>query len=141
MGKNKKNIKRVEDKEEVSSKFKSLHDIFKRAEYDYPIFCFKYLHKDHCITQCDKDERSQFVDQLKSLCSVNWNQLNSSGRHGMGWEKIDFDSIIPSKPSHVSGDITFIAFRFDGKKAMVGYRYGFVFHIVYLDRDFTVYKH
>lgn len=62
-------------------------------------------------------------------------------RHGLGTEKINQSSIKASKPASVTPDVSFYALRFQGKKAMVGYKSDFIFHVVYLDRDFTLYDH
>jgi hypothetical protein len=44
-------------------------------------------------------------------------------------------------PSHLQSDINLLAFRFCAKAPMVGYREGNVFHVVWLDRAFTLYDH
>ncbi|WP_300674673.1 hypothetical protein [Desulfoluna sp.] len=63
-------------------------------------------------------------------------------RHGMGYEKIATSSLNTELPAHLSGqDVNLIAFRFNGKAPMVGYRDKSVFHILWVDRDFTLYDH
>jgi hypothetical protein len=112
------------------------------TEYQHPIFCFKYLHKDHGIGQCDKDEKASLIETLVTLSSKTWTDLQLAPKHGLGSEKIARDSIKSSIPISITADVTFfLAFRFSGKKPIVGYRNKFVFHIVYIDRDFTVYNH
>jgi hypothetical protein len=41
----------------------------------------------------------------------------------------------------VTEEVNLIAFRFDGKKPMVGYRDGVTFYVLFLDRSFTLYDH
>lgn len=68
-------------------------------------------------------------------------ELRLANKHGSGCEKIDTKAILAAKPTHLAEDITYLAFRFYGKAPMVGYRDGRTFHILWLDREFKVYKH
>lgn len=114
---------------------------FPKNVFNYPIFCLKYLHKDFCITRCDKDEKISLLEKLHQLSSMTWEQIRQAGRHGLGTEKIEQDSIKAGKPLHVTPDVTMYAIRFQGKKPMVGYKSHFIFHILYIDRSFTLYNH
>ncbi len=120
---------------------KPTQDLFPKSIFNYPVFCFKHLHKDYSITQCQKEEKISLVEKLHKLSTMTWEQIRLSPRHGLGSEKISQDSIKVGLPSHVTPDVTFYALRFDGMKPMVGYKSDFIFHIVYLDRDFTLYNH
>ncbi len=59
----------------------------------------------------------------------------------MGLETIPAYRIERPRPLHLTEDVTLIAFRFSGKKAMVGYRQEGTFHIVWFDCDFSLYAH
>lgn len=59
----------------------------------------------------------------------------------MGFEKIEPSQVRQSLPSSVTEDVNLIAFRFSGKAPMVGYRDGQVFHVLWLDHDFSLYDH
>ncbi len=107
-----------------------------------PSFSFQYLHRDYCITQCTEVERLAFVDKMRLLSQLTWSQLRQAQRHGLGYEIIRRSSIKPAIPANITDDISFIAFRFCAKKAMVGFRsIEGIFHVVWFDRDFTVYDH
>jgi hypothetical protein len=109
---------------------------------DYPIFCFKHLHKDYSLSKCEDSEKKNFVSQLVLLSSHTWNDIQLAPKHGLGSEKINLSSIKASLPVSFTEEVKhLLAFRFDGKKAFVGFRSGFIFHIFYLDRDFTLYQH
>jgi hypothetical protein len=75
------------------------------------------------------------------MSQLTWNELRQAQRHGIGSEKIDRKSITRPIPSHITEDVTFLAFRFSGKKSMVGYRMKEMFHIIWFDRDFKLYDH
>jgi hypothetical protein len=106
-----------------------------------PTFCLWYIDRLYCISCCDHEEKAGFADTLLQLSQMTWNEIRSAHRHGLGGEKISRDAIKRPIPEHVTDDVTFIAFRFSGKKPMVGYRMKEMFHIVWLDRDFTLYDH
>jgi hypothetical protein len=71
---------------------------------------------------------------------MTWNEIIQADRHGFGREKIAKDAL-PNPPNNVSEDVSFIALRFSGKKPMVGYQQEETFHIVWFDRDYTLYDH
>lgn len=110
--------------------------------YKHPIFCFKYLHKDYNVSFCEAEEKISLLERLVLLSQQDWQTLQLSPKHGIGSEKINRKSIIPSVPKDITEDVEFfLAFRFHGKAPFVGYRNKFIFHVVYIDRGFNVYPH
>jgi hypothetical protein len=105
-----------------------------------PTFCLRYVDPDYCITSCNKDDKAAFAERLRQLSTMTWNQIINADRHGFGREKISRDAL-PAPPRNLSEDINFIALRFSGKKPMVGYQQDGTFHIIWFDRDFTLYDH
>jgi hypothetical protein len=109
---------------------------------NYPVFCFKYIHRDYHLDKCTNDEKRKFIEQILLISSNSWEQLQLAPKHGVGSEKISSNSIRANIPNHFSEEVgTLLAFRFDGKKPFIGFRNGFIFHIFYIDRDFTLYNH
>lgn len=106
-----------------------------------PVFCLQYIQKSHCLSDCTQKEKAHFADKLHKLSQLPWNRIISSGRHGLGCEEINRNSIRSGIPSHITEDETFLAFRFSGQAPMIGYRRGNVFHIVWIDRNFKLYNH
>jgi len=93
------------------------------------------------LSDCNTEEKAAFADTLHKLSQLPWVQLKQSSRHGVGYEKISREAIQSGIPKHITEDVNFIAFRFHGLKPMVGYRDGNIFHILWLDRAFKLYKH
>jgi hypothetical protein len=114
-----------------------------RPDYNRAKPTFSLIHVDptYCITCCDVDERASFAETIRNLSQLTWNELRSTPHRGLGCEKINRDAIRRPIPQSVTEDVTFLAFRFHGKKAMVGYRVDETFHIVWFDRDFSLYDH
>ena len=106
-----------------------------------PAFSFDHLQESHCITLCDESDQLAFVNALRKLSKLTWNQIRGTQRHGLGSEKIHRGSFKVPVPAIVGEDVTFIAIRFSGLKAMVGYQEDRIFEIVWFDRNFDVYEH
>ena len=112
-------------------------------EDECPIFSFKYLAKDtkYCISNCIDDDKIAFVDQFFKLSHLSWKQIKNNGRHKLGCEKINHSSIKTAIPPNITPDGILLAFRFNGKKPMIGFRDKSIFHIIWFDKDFTLYNH
>lgn len=110
-------------------------------EQQKPIFALCYLRRDYCLSTCSKDEKAAFADTLHKLSQITWNEISSSSRHGVGYERISRDAIRSGIPAHLKEDVNFIAFQFFGKAPMVGYRDENIFHVIWIDRAFSLYDH
>jgi hypothetical protein len=104
-----------------------------------PIFSLTHMDKKYCITECEPDEKIAFVDQIHLLSQQKWIDLKLAPKLGTGYEKITKLNV--AIPQDIKEDAKFIAFRFQGKKVMVGYRDMRIFHIIWIDRDYSVYDH
>lgn len=113
-----------------------------KNDIDYPIFCLKHLHSKHSLDSCTKEEKVALISKMALLSQLTWDEIQLAPKHGLGTEKISRSSIKSSVPSFITKDVTHLfAFRFKGKAPFVGHRSGSVFHIVYIDRDFSLYSH
>ena len=108
-----------------------------------PLFSFEFIDSQYCVSRCEKNDKAALADQLRLLGTQTWAELRQGNRHKTGYEKIHTSAIKPRIPPHLKNDdsVTFIAFRFSGMKPMIGYRIEEVFHIIWVDRDFSVYEH
>jgi hypothetical protein len=106
-----------------------------------PVFCLRYLASPFCVTDCERQEQAAFSVTLRRLSAMTWSQIRNSPRHGLGSEKIGRASIKAPIPRGITDDVDFIAIRFNGLAPMVGFRSNQIFHIVWLDRVFTLYDH
>lgn len=114
----------------------------KPPEQCRPLFSFEHIQNgDFCLTCCETSEKAALSDKLYRLSKLPWAEIKQQHRHKLGFEKISRAAIKTKIPPHITPDIDLIAFRFDGKKAMVGYRQLDVFHILWFDRAFKLYKH
>lgn len=108
----------------------------------HPAFCFQHLRKSYCLSKCEQEEKIAFIERLHTLSQMTWADIHHAPRKGLGTEIISQDSIKGDGiPSHLTPDVNLIAFRFQGNKPMVGYRIGRIFHVLWLDRDFSLYDH
>ncbi len=110
-------------------------------EFDYPIFCFRYL---QTVSNGGYKFYSDFVERLKKISGLTWNQINDADRHGFGTEKMPVKQIKPQLPRFVTPEIThLLVFRANGdNRPFLGLRSGVVFHIIFIEEQFgDVYDH
>lgn len=113
----------------------------KPTNQESPKFSFYHLQSSHCISKCEKNEKVAFVDALFKRSQMTWQQLLQAGKHHLGSEVIDRDSIKAAIPPFITDEVTLLAFRFNGNAPMVGYRDGSTFHVIWIDRAFDLYDH
>lgn len=105
-------------------------------------FGFELLH-DVSYTDCkDVSFFIHFLQRLKKLCCLDWNEISKSKRHSFGYEKISTDSI--KKDIHITKEIDYLfAFRATGDNhVFLGFREGNVFKVVFIESDFgDIYNH
>jgi hypothetical protein len=108
-----------------------------------PVFSFEYMQdgSGYSVNCCEAEDRAQLSARLFQITQLTWMEINQAGRHGMGTEIIPRDKIEAKIPSAVSDDTRLLAFRYNGKRPMVGYRDGRMFYILWLDWNFTLYPH
>ncbi len=116
-------------------------DDFQDTDGKPPVFGLYQMDKKWCITTCEQRERAAFASKLRVLSQLTWREIRSTHRHASGSEKIPWDAIRTGIPDNIPKDATFLAFRFQGRKSMVGHRERQIFHIIWIDRDFTLYEH
>lgn len=123
----------------------NLYEAVDRAGIDYPIFCFRHLMKDYDFENCKKDLKflKGLVQKLRILSAMSWDEIRLAPREGSGSEKIERTSIRVAIPKKITKDVnSFLSFRFAGNNGrMIGWLNGVIFHVAYLDTDFSVYKH
>lgn len=108
-----------------------------------PVFSFEHMPQGSgwSVNCCQLEDRAQLSAKLYQLSSLTWMQISQAPRHGLGTEIIPRNQIASPVPSSVTEDTSLLAFRFSGKKPMVGYRDGRVFHVLWLDWNFSLYPH
>jgi len=89
---------------------------------------------------CDKDEKAAFISKLCRLSQIPWDEIQSSGRYKMGFEWMPQGAIKVPLPD-ITEDAPIMVFRYNGMKAMLGYRVGHTYYPFWLDVNFTAYPH
>jgi hypothetical protein len=107
-----------------------------------PKFCFEFLDNTYSVEACEQADRAAFAVQLTKIGRMSWQEIQNAPKYGLGTEKIPRSQIRAPIPPSVTPDVEFfLAFRFSAKKPMVGFRSGQLFHLLWIDRDFTLYNH
>lgn len=108
-----------------------------------PIFSFEFMpdKSGYSVNCCNDEHRAALTRHLYQLSKLSWIDIKNAPRHGMGTERISRNSLKAPVPSKVTEDAEFLALRYHGKSPMVGYRDGRVFHVIWLDHNFSLYPH
>lgn len=114
----------------------------KVGQKQYISFGFDFLH-DVSYTGCKKsDFFINFLQRLRKLSQLDWNEINKSQRHSFGYEKIPISSI--KKDIHITKGVDYLfAFRATGDNhVFLGFREGNVFKVVFIETEFgDIYNH
>ena len=108
---------------------------------DTPVFSLQYMEDSHCISQCSEEQKVSFVDKMRALSQLTWNQIKLAPKHGLGSEKIPRPMFKVPIPDFISEDEALLAIRFWNLAPMIGVRWKQIFHIIWFDKDFDVYDH
>ena len=108
-----------------------------------PIFSLEKLQSGkYCLSSLDQENKAKFADAIFRRKAITWNQIKQQSRHGLGTEKIPKTQIKAPIPRFITDDFeSFLVFRYNGLKPMVGYRQRDVFFVLWFDLDFTLYDH
>jgi hypothetical protein len=108
-----------------------------------PIFSLEKLQQGkYCLSALDQENKAMFADALYRRKSLTWNEIKQAPKHGLGTEKISKNAIKAPTPKFITEDLDdYLAFRYNGKQPMVGYRQRDVFYILWFDADYTLYDH
>ena len=85
-----------------------------------------------------------FIQHLRKFCSLNWNEVRTTQRHGLGTESIDVASLKESVKDQVPSGLTkLLVLRATGNNhAFLGYRDGSVFQVLFIEYKFgDIYNH
>lgn len=113
------------------------------SSINYPVFCFYHIATNkYSLDNCNRDERAACMNTMKILGQSLWQDIESNHIKSCHIIK-NKDSIHVARPepSPMSPELPIIAFEFGENKKMVGYRRDCVFHIIWFDRDFSLYPH
>ncbi|MCA2017203.1 hypothetical protein LDJ79_13845 [Vibrio tritonius] len=136
----KKSIK----KPKVNSKSKiSAQEVTVNYDERPPIFSLERLQSgDFCLQSLDQEGKAFFAEAIFRRKDKTWKEIKQMPKHGLGFEKIDRSAITAPIPPFITPDVDhFLAFRFYGKRPMVGYRQNNVFYVLWFDGNFELYDH
>lgn len=130
-----------------SSRFKSCDDcdFYKQSRIDYnvskPIFSFIYLQPNFTLSENQVEEKIALFNNIITRSNLTWNQMQQAPRKGLGQEIINQTAIKSGVPGVVKKDTNLLAFRYNGNKPIVGFRDKDIFHILWIDSNYTLYDH
>lgn len=139
-----KRLKNRDDKKGQHIQTPNTEHLKPLPELEYPMFCFRYMDKEYHLDKCQKDEKVAFIQRLVKLSQeFTWKRIQQEDKHHWGSEKIEWNALKNRKcPPEFTEDEILLALRFQDKKPFLGVkRQGGIFHLLYIDRDFSLYDH
>lgn len=108
-----------------------------------PIFSLEKIQQGkYCLSSLDTEHKAMFADAIFRRKDLTWGEIKNQNRHALGTEKIPKNQIKAPIPKFITPEYkNFLVFRYNGKRAMVGYRQRDIFFVLWFDHDFTLYKH
>lgn len=108
-----------------------------------PLFSLERIQEGgYGFSNLDQADKAAFAESIFKRRLLTWNEIQRTDRHGLGYEKISITSVKAPIPRFLTEDQhNLLAFRFNGKKPMIGYRIRNIFYVLWFDRDFTLYDH
>lgn len=108
-----------------------------------PIFSLERLQTgEYCLQSLGQEGKASFAEAIFRRKDKKWKEIKQMPKHGLGFEKIDKSAIKAPIPKFITPDVeSFLAFRFYGKRPMVGYRQYDVFYVLWFDGNFSLYDH
>lgn len=96
----------------------------------------------YCFSELDQENKAMFADAIFRRKNLTWADIKKAGRHQLGTEKIQKNSIRAPVPKFITEEVdSYLVFRYHGLRPMVGYRQRDVFYVLWFDSDFTLYDH
>jgi hypothetical protein len=117
------------------------HTEIDTSEARPPVFSFEYLQSGWCIKDCAAAERSKMLERLRILGKLPWKDLRKEHRHRYGCETMERSSLKVGIPAFLTDDVRLLVLRAFERVAMVGYKSGRIFYVIWIDREFKLYKH
>jgi hypothetical protein len=108
----------------------------KLANINYPVFCFRHIQKNYCISNCDNDQKAALLTKIHGLSCLTWYQIVSTPHEGFGCEKIPAHQIKATIPAEIAEDTTFLSFRFNAKDRFVGFRESNILHLLWVGEPY-----
>lgn len=119
--------------------------IKKKPEERYPVFCFKHLQSYSYKSCSDPSFFIEFLERLKKLGNLGWQEINRSPRHSFGTEKMPIGKIkVKTFPPIVTEEVgALTVFRATGSNLpFLGIRLEDTFQVIFIETKFgDIYDH
>lgn len=132
-------------KHAIERKVISRSEVETMTKINYPLFSFRYFN-DVSVRDCLNPKFFiDFLNRLRSLSILGWEEIRRSSRHSYGMEPISKTQIKHSGllPPFVTREVELHVFRAVGdNRVMVGLQEGKLFHVFFVETRFgEVFSH
>ncbi len=125
------------------TKLRRTEEVQSQSDNNFPpVFCFHYLQADYDLTNCDQAQKALLLESLYTRSQMTWQEIINTSKATLGTETIHRKYINATIPSYFGTNEKFYVLRIAGKKGRTaGFRAGRIFHVVWVDYSFSLYKH
>ena len=126
-------------KNAIERKVISRSEVETLTSINYPLFSFRYFN-DVSLRDCVNPQFFiSFLNRLKKLSVLGWEEIRQSNRHSYGMEPIPQNQVKHNGllPSFVTREVELHVFRAVGdNRVMVGLQEGKLFHVFFVEAKF-----
>ena len=92
----------------------------------------------YCLCEAEKDDIKHFMDSLRKLSSMTWQQVRDQGgrpgnKTGLAYTNYSDNSLSIERPANVSSDLEIGGFRAGSASRVFGVAIENVFHVIWFD--------
>ncbi|MGA2677788.1 MAG: hypothetical protein ABSF37_00650 [Sedimentisphaerales bacterium] len=105
-----------------------------------PLFDIRCDDNNHCLERCDGQVKKEFANTVHKLGQMTWQQIETSARTGLGYEKIPFEQIKANSNHYpISKDEKIKVFRLTDAHRLAGIRKDRTFVILWVTQVHDLY--
>lgn len=109
-----------------------------------PAFSFEKMQdgSGNSFNCCQDDDRLSLAKRIFMLSREPWRKIRGASNKGLGSEEIPRSRIKRPVPATVTDDVDYFhSLHYTGHKRFIGYKVGQIFYVLWVDHNFSVYKH
>lgn len=105
------------------------------------LLSFRHMRAGWGVEDLDEKQRSEFLTKWVKRCAFSWKDLQTHGKHGLGYEMLPSRSFHPEVPEHLQ-EAKYMVFRHNGNLPFVGFKAGDTFYVLWIEKKYgELYKH
>lgn len=107
----------------------------------YPLLSLRHLQPGFGVDELDPEAAHALLSKWAKRSCLQWSELRTHDRHGLGAEKLPCDKIKPIIPTRFKND-HYLVYRHLENHAVVGFLAADVFYVLWIEKEYgDLYDH